>query len=158
MELKTLIACYSYSGHTLKVAKALQKEINADLTQINSEKDKWYLLNLWGALREKKVPIKPCQTDLRDYEVLVLCCPVWGGKTPPAINQYLSEIKNVKGKQFGVFVTSGGGRSQKATIIMREYLLGQEMKFLGQMRLLTKDVEKEEYDEKFDIFAKKFSD
>ena len=58
---------------------------------------------LWNALREKKVPIKPCQTDLMNYDGFVLCCPVWGGKTPPAINQYLSEIKNVKGQKIRCF-------------------------------------------------------
>ena len=40
-------------------------------------------------------------------------------------------------------MTSGGNRSQKATIQMREYLDAQGMQFLGQMRLLAKDVEKE---------------
>ena len=156
MELKTLIACYSYSGHTLKVAEALKKAINADITHIESVKDKWYLLRLLDAIRGKKVPIKPCQTDLMSYQGLVLCCPVWGGRTPAAINQYLVEIKNVKGKQFGVFVTSGGKRPQKATIQMREFLDKEGMQFLGQMRILTEDVEKENYGEIFDFFAKKF--
>jgi len=154
--MKTLIACYSYSGHTLKVAEKLQKEINADLTRIETEKDKWYLFKALDAIREKNVAIKPCQTDLMEYESLILCCPVWAGKTPGAINQYLSEIKNIKGKEFGVFVTSKGDRSQKATIKMREYLDNQGMKFLGQMRILAKDVEKENFGEIFNIFAKKF--
>ena len=52
--MKTLIACYSYSGHTLKVAEKLQKEINADLTKIETEKDKWYLFKAFEAIREKK--------------------------------------------------------------------------------------------------------
>jgi flavodoxin len=154
--LKTLIACYSYSGHTLKVAEALKKVINADITRIESVKDKWYLFKLFDAIREKKVPIKPCQTDLMSYQSLILCCPVWGGKTPAAINQYLIEIKNVKNKQFGVFVTSGGNRSQKATIQMREYLDKEGMQFVGQMRIVTENVEKEDYGEIFDFFAKKF--
>ena len=64
----------------------------------------------------------------------------------------------MKGKHFGVFVTSGGKRSQKATIQMREYLDSQGMQFLGQMRLLAKDVEEEKYGEIFDLFAKKFVD
>jgi flavodoxin len=151
-----LIACYSYSGHTLKVAEALKKVINADITRIESVKYKWYLFKLLDAIRERKVPIKPFQTNLMRYKGLVLCCPIWGGKTPAAINQYLEEIKNVKGKHFGVFVTSGGNRSQKATIQMREYLDKEEMLFLGQMRILTEDVEKENYGEIFDFFAKKF--
>ncbi len=151
-----MIACYSYSGHTLRVAEALKKVINADITRIESVKDKWYLFKLLDAIRERKVPIKPCQTNLMSYQGLVLCCPIWGGKTPAAINQYLEEIKNVKGKHFGVFVTSGGNRSQKATIQMREYLDKEEMLFLGQMRILTENVEKENYGEIFDFFAKKF--
>ncbi|HEX7468755.1 MAG TPA: flavodoxin, partial [Methanobacterium sp.] len=69
---------------------------------------------------------------------------------------YLSELINVKGKKFGVFVTSGGNRSQKATIQMREYLDAQGMQFLGQMRLLANDVEEGKYGEIFDFFAKKF--
>ena len=154
--MKTLIACYSYSGHTLKVAEKLQKEINADLTRIETEKDKWYRFKALDAIREKNVAIKPCKTDLMESDGLVLCCPVWAGKTPGAINQYLSEIKNIKGKEFGVFVTSKGDRSQKATTKMREYLDSQGMNFLGQMRILAKDVEKENYGEIFDIFAKKF--
>ena len=154
--MKTLIACYSYSGHTLKVANALKEEINADLTVLETKSDKWYLFKVWDSLRENKVLIKPCKTDLMDYDSLVLCCPVWAGKVPAAINQYLSELKNLKGKQFGVFVTSKGDRSQKATIQIREYLDNQGMHFLGQMRILSKDVEKDKYGEIFDLFSKKF--
>ncbi len=154
--MKTLIACYSYSGHTLKVAEAIKNNINADLTRIETLNDKWYIFKAWDSLRENRVPIKPCKTDLIDYDSLILCCPVWAGRAPAAINQYLSELKNLKGKQFGVFVTSGGNKSQKATIQMREYLDGQGMRFLGQMKILRKNVENENYGEIFDIFTKKF--
>jgi flavodoxin len=154
--MKTLIACYSYGGHTLKVAQSIQKEINGDLIQIETEKDKWYLRKVWDSIRENKVPIKPCKTDLMDYDALILCCPVWASRTPPAINQYLLELKNLKGKKFGVFVTSGGDRKQKATIKMREFLDLQGMIFLGQMQLQTKEVEKGNYGEVYDIFTKKF--
>ena len=112
--MKTLIACYSYSGHTFKVAEALSKRINADITRIESVKDRWYLFKILDAIRENNVPIKPCQNDLMSYQGLVLCCPVWGGKTPAAINQYLLELKNVKGKKFAIFVTSGGKEITKS--------------------------------------------
>ena len=112
--MKTLIACYSYSGHTLKVAETLKKEINADITRIENKKDKWYLFKAWNAIKENKESIKPCTTDLMNYDCLILCCPVWAGKVPAAINQYLSELKNLKDKKFGVFVTSGGDRIPKS--------------------------------------------
>jgi len=154
--MKSLIACYSYSGRTLKVAEKLENEIDADLTRIKTEKDKWYLLKALDSIREKKVQIEPCKTDLMQYDGLILCCPVWAGKTPAAINQYLSELKNIKGKKFGVFVTSSGNKSQKATLQMREYLDNEGMKFLGQIRLLSKDIDNGEYGEIFDFFTKKF--
>ena len=154
--MKTLIACYSYSGLTLKVAKVLKKEIKADLTEIKTKKDRCYIFKLLDAKREKKVEINPCKTDLAEYESLILCCPVWAGKTPSAINQNLSKLQNFKGKKFGIFVTSRGNRSQKATIQMREYLDIRGMIFQGQMRILTKDIKKDKFGEIFDIFAKKF--
>ena len=46
--------------------------------------------------------------------------------------------------------------SQKATMQMREYLDNQGMHFLGQMRILTKNIEQDKYGEIFDLFAKKF--
>ncbi len=156
--MKTLIACYSYSGNTLKVAKKLQKKINADLTEIKTENDKWYLFKIWDSFRANTVPIKHCTTDLMNYDGLILCCPVWAGRIPAAINQYLSELKNVKDKQFGVFVTSGGNRSQKATIQMREDLDAQGMRFVGQMRLITKDISNGKCGEIFNIFSMKFID
>jgi len=136
----------------------LQKEIGADLTEIKTEKDRWYLLKILDSIREKRASIKPCQTDLMNYDKLILCCPVWAGKTPAAVNQYMFDLKNIKDKEFGVFITSGGNRSQKATIQMRENLDLQGMKFLGQMRLITKDVENEKYGEIFPLFAGKFKD
>ncbi len=154
--MKTLIACYSYSGHTLKVAKKLQKKINADLTEIKTENDKWYLFKIWDSFRANKVPIKNCTTDLMNYDGLILCCPVWAGRTPAAINQYLYELKNVKDKQFAVFVTSEGNKSQKATIQMREYLDAQGMRFVGQMKLWTKDIDNGKGGEIFNIFSMKF--
>jgi hypothetical protein len=63
----------------------------------------------------------------------------------------------LKGKYFGVFVTSGGGKSQKATVQMRSYLDGEGMLFLGQMSLRSKNVDEGNYGEVFDFFVKKFN-
>lgn len=154
--MKILIACYSYSGNTLKVAKDLQKELNADLTQIEAVKDKWYLFKVWDSLRGNQVPIKPCIYDLRKYDSLMICCPVWAGRTPAAINEYLSMVKNAKDKNFAVLVTAGSGKNQKATIYIREYLSEQGMNFMGQMLVRADDVKDDGYRENLDLLCKKF--
>jgi menaquinone-dependent protoporphyrinogen IX oxidase len=154
--MKILVACYSYSGNTLKVAKDLKNNLNADFTQIETVKDKWYLFKVWDSLRGNHVPIKPCKYDLRNYDSLVICCPVWAGRAPAAINEYLSLLKNAKDKDFALLVTAGSDKKQKTTIYMRDYLYQQGMKFMGQILILADDVKKEVYKEKLDLFTKKF--
>ncbi len=131
--------------------------MNSELTQIETVKDRWYLFKVWDSLRGNQVPIKPCVNDLRNYDALIVCCPVWAGRTPAAINEYLSMVKNAKDKNFAVLVTAGGDRNQQATVYIREYLTEQGMQFMGQMRILADDVGKENYKEKIDFFSKKFS-
>lgn len=156
MKMNILIAVNSYTGNTFKVARHLQKEFDADLTEIEPVKDKWYLLKIWDSLRGNQVPIKPCINDLSNYDSLIICSPVWAGRTPAAVNEYLSMVKHAKDKSFGVLVTAGGDRKDKATVYIREYLTEEGMNFLGQIKILQDDVKKEIYREKLDIFIKKF--
>lgn len=154
--MKTLIACYSYTGSTLKIAKDLQKQLNAELTQIKAVKNKWYLFKVWDSLRGNQVPIKPCKTDLREYGSLVVCSPVCAGRTPSAINEYLSELKNAKDTKFTVLITSRSNKSQNAARYIREYLTNQEMGFIGQMMIRKDDLKNEKYKEIVELFVLKF--
>ena len=154
--MKILIACYSYSGNTLKVAQKLKNDLKADLTEIKTIKDRWYLLKVWDSLRGNQVPIKQCITDLRNYDTLIVCCPVWAGRTPTAVNEYLSLLKNAKDNNFAVLVTAGSDKNQKATIYIREYISEQGMKFMGQILILAEDVKKDDFSDKLDIFIKRF--
>ncbi len=156
--MKILIACYSYTGNTLKVAEEFQKITDADLTRIDPVKNGFYLLKIWGALREHRAEINPCQTDIMDYDSLVVCCPVWAGKTPAGINQYLDDLKNIKGRKFGVFVTMKGSGNQKAAQQIRENLTEGGMEFLGQMIVTEADLKSGKYKEMVEFFAKKFQD
>jgi flavodoxin len=158
LKLKVLIACYSYSGNTLKVAEELKESLGANLTKIEPLKDRFYLLKGWGALREQRAEIKPCITDMNDYDALVVCCPIWAGKSPAGLNQYLDELQNVEGKKLGAFVTMGGNGNQKATMQIREALSERGMEFLGQMKIASKDLKSGTYTEMVETFAKKFQD
>ncbi len=154
--MKILIAVYSYSGNTLKLAKDLEKIFKADLTQIKTLKDKWYLLKIWDSIRGNQVPIKPCINDISNYDCLIICSPVWAGRTPAAINEYLSMVKHAKDKSFAVLVSSGGDRKENTTLYIREYLTEEGMNFLGQIKILSDEVKNNRYQEKLDIFSKKF--
>lgn len=156
--MKVLIACYSDSGNTLKVAEMLQENLKADLTKIEALKNKLYLLKIWDSLRNNQVPIKPCITNLRDYDALLICCPAWAGTTPPAINKYLFEVKNIKDKFFGVLVTSKSNRAGKASRKIREFLSAEGMIFMGQIKVLNKYIKNNSYPEILELFTLKFRD
>lgn len=131
--MKTLIACYSHSGKTLTVAQKLQEQINADLTRIEPVKDRWYMIKAVHAYLEKKWPIKPCTTDINDYDCLIVCCPIWASRTTPGLNQYLEELKNVSGKKCAALVTMGGDGSEIATTQIRNALEGKQMEFVDKL-------------------------
>ena len=109
------------------------KEINADFTRIEPVKDRWYLIKAIHAYLEKKWPIKPCTTDIDDYDCLIVCCPIWAGRTTPGVIQYLDELVNTSGKKFAVLVTMGGDGNQLATIQIRNGLEAKEMEFIDKL-------------------------
>lgn len=156
--MKTLIACYSYSGKTLKVAQKLQEQINADLTRIEPVKDRWYMIKAIHAYLEKKWPIKPCTTDVSDYDCLIVCSPVWAGRTTPGVNQYLEELKNVSGKKYAVLVTMGGDGSQIAARQIRDALESKGMEFMGQISIGGKAQKSGEWENMTNDFARKFQE
>lgn len=156
--MKTLIACYSYSGNTLTVAQKLQKLINADFTRIEPVKDRWYLIKAIHSYLEKKWPINPCITDITDYDCLIVCCPVWASRTPPGVNQYLEKLENVSGKKCASMVTMGGDGNQIATIQIRENLEAQGMEFIDKLAIGGKAQKSGEWEAMVQDFAQKFND
>jgi flavodoxin len=156
--MKTLIACYSYSGNTLTVAQKLQEQINADFTRIEPVKDRWYLIKAIHAYMEKKWPINPCTIDIADYDCLIVCCPVWASRTPPGVNQYLEDIKNVSGKKCATLVTMGGDGSQIATVQIRNALEAKGMEFLDKISIGGKPQKSGEWEGMVQDFALKFKE
>jgi len=154
--MKTLIACYSYSGKTLTVAQKLQELINADLTLIEPVKDRWYVIKAVHAYLEKKWPIKTSITDISDYDCLIVCCPIWAGRTTPGVNQYMEELEGVAGKKCAALVTMGGNGSQVATIKIREVLEEKGMEFIGKLVIKGKEQESGEWASKTQKFAQNF--
>lgn len=154
--MKTLIACYSYSGNTLVAAQRIHENIDANLTRIDPVKDHWYVIKAVHAFLEKKWPIKECITDLANYDCLLLCCPIWAGRTPPSVNQYLSELKNVKDKKLAIMVTMGSDGNQIATAQIKTALEVQGMKLVKQLKIKGSDQESGNWQPKLKEFTQYF--
>jgi flavodoxin len=154
--MKTLIACYSYTGNTMVIAQRISENIDADLTRIQPVKDRWYMIKAIHAFLEKKWPIEECISDLSEYDCLLVCCPIWTGRAPPGVNQYLNELKNVKGKKLAILVTMGGNGNEIATSQIKTALEVRGMEFLEKLKITGNDQKSGDWVAKVEEFRQYF--
>ncbi|HEY3422914.1 MAG TPA: NAD(P)H-dependent oxidoreductase [Methanocellaceae archaeon] len=156
--MKTLIACYSVTGNTLKVAQDLKARLNADFTNIETKKETNYLMKCINALLNRKTPIKPCVADMKDYDLLIVCSPVWASSTPPAVNEYVAELKNCDGKKYAILITYGGVGGNRVESHIKKAMLPKNIAFMGSIFVRVKAVEQGAYEKDAGQFAAAISE
>lgn len=110
---KVLIAYYSYSRNTEKVAEKIQNLTNADIFKIVPKKE--YPRNYNEAVNlaqvEKEKNIKPeliDNGDIKDYDIIFIGTPVWWYTMSGPVKTFLSN-NDFTGKTIIPFCTHGGG-------------------------------------------------
>ena len=120
---KQLVAYFSASGVTAKVAKKLAAAIQADLFEIKpvepyTEKDIKWTNPLARSNKEKigkkDVPINGKIENLDDYDVIFVGFPIWYYSAPNIIVTFLKSY-DFSGKRIVLFATSGGSDIGKTT-------------------------------------------
>ena len=114
---KTLVAYFSASGVTKKVADKIAAAANGDLFQIEpeiaySEKDlNWMNKNSRSSLEMSDKDFRPAmikkELNLSEYDSILLGFPIWWYVAPTIINTFL-ESYDFSGKKITLFATSGG--------------------------------------------------
>ena len=129
---KTLIAYYSHSGNTKRVAEIIQRVTNGDLFEIKPIKEypKNYNEVVAQAQIEKKENTKPDLYDngnVVDYDVIYIGTPVWWYTFAPPVRTFLSK-NDFKGKTIVPFCTHGGGREATTYTDIKKLAPYAEMK------------------------------
>ncbi len=137
--MKTLIACYSFTGNTLKVAESLKAATGADFTRIEPVKDTNYLMKCLSALLKRRTPIKRCTIDLKGYDAIVVCSPVWAGSAPAGVNQYIDQLNNCEGKKFGIIITYGSSGQNRVSGDIMAALKKKKMTFVDSIWVAQDD-------------------
>lgn len=110
---RRLVAYFSRSGNTRVVAGLVQRQLGADLFEIQPARPYPldYLETVEQARRERDSRHEPALaakvTGLADYDTLYLGFPIWGGTAPPVIRSFLS-AHALAGKTLVPFITHGG--------------------------------------------------
>jgi flavodoxin len=114
---KVLVAYYSHSGTTKRIAGQIRDAVGGDIFEIQTVKS--YPDNYDKFLQEAKKEIndgfKPALKtkigNISDYDVIFIGSPNWWGTIPPAVNSFLSSY-DFSGKTIIPFNTNGGGGAQ----------------------------------------------
>jgi flavodoxin len=114
---KTLVAYFSASGTTEKLAKNLAQAADADLYQIRpavpytSADLNWMDKKARSTVEMKDPSSRPALADTdaktEDYDTIFLGFPIWWYVAPTIINTFL-ESYDFSGKKIVLFATSGG--------------------------------------------------
>lgn len=115
--MKNLVAYFSASGTTKKVAEHLSKVLQADLFEISPQKpytradlnwmDKKSRSSLEMADKSSRPEIVQKSLNTSKYAVVFLGFPIWWYVAPTIINTFL-ESYDFSGKRIVLFATSGG--------------------------------------------------
>ena len=125
-----LVAYFSASGVTKKVAERMAKAVGADLYEIVPEvpytaEDVNYRKPFARCNKEwfKKleVPAAGNVPDFDQYELVLIGFPIWYGGAPNIIQTFLKQY-DFSGKKIAIFATSGGSKMGKSAERLKPYL------------------------------------
>jgi flavodoxin len=113
--MNAVIAYYSYSGNTKKVADVLTEALKAKGCQVSQiqllglDESKSFFSQCKRALWRKRAKIQPVNFDLSDYRLVCFGTPVWAFSPAPAMNTFLDKCCGLKDKKVILFTTYGSG-------------------------------------------------
>jgi len=127
---KKLVAYFSASGVTAKLAKNLAEAIDADLFEIKplkpySEADQNWKNPLARCNKEKlgkkDVPVSGSVENMAEYDTVYLGFPIWYWAAPNVVNTFVKQY-DFSHKKVVLFATSGGSDMGKTAEKLRPYL------------------------------------
>ena len=126
---KNLIAYFSASGTTAKVAKAMAIASGSDIYEIKPEVPytkadlNWMDKNSRSSVEMNDIKGRPAITDrnanIEAYDTIFIGFPIWWYIAPTIINTFL-ESYDFSGKKIVLFATSGGSGFGKAVESLKE--------------------------------------
>jgi len=114
MEMKTLIAYYSFSGNNEKLAAELQRRLKCDILKIEELKKRIKLSILLDLVFHRSAKLKKTDTDLKLYDNIILIAPVWAGKIGTPMQSFMLQEQNNIVKYAFITLCSGvAGQREK---------------------------------------------
>ena len=156
--MKCLLAFYSRTGITKKIAELISTEINCEYEEIIDTKKRkgrfiGFIKSGFAATREKLTIIKKIQKDPKLYDVVILGTPIWNKRMTPAIRTYITENKN-RFKSVAFFCTMGGKGGPETFESMTKLC---EKTPVSTLAIIRKDIKNELHRDEIKNFSLQFT-
>lgn len=111
--MKILIAFYSLTGNTKKIANAIANAVEGKMMEIKTKKEspRGAIRYLWAGkqiIAKESPKLLPLEANPGEYDLIFLGTPVWAGNFAPAISSFLKQA-NLQNKKIALFAAHGGG-------------------------------------------------
>jgi flavodoxin len=132
MSTKILVAFYSLTGNTKKLAQAVAVAGGGELMEIRTKNEipNKGFIKYWVGGRQvmkKELPeLAPFGKEPNDYDLIFVGTPVWAGDLVPAVRSFLAQAK-LKGKRIALFCAHGGDNPGRAFIGLEKKLAGNDI-------------------------------
>lgn len=151
--MKTLIVYYSRTGATRKVTEVLAGKLAAEVEELKDTVDRsgavGYLTAGRDATLKRLTKLEPVKHDPAAFDLVLIGTPTWSWNLSAPVRTYLEEQKNNLPK-VAFFCTMGGSGDSRARKDL-EKIIGREA--LAELSLFTKEVFKNEFEGKVDVFV-----
>jgi len=155
--MKILVAYYSRTGITKKVASFMSEDLKAHIDEIIDSVDRSGAIGYLKAGKDasmKKSTKITFNKNPKDYDMIIIGGPVWAWTMSPAIRTYVTENKDIlKTKKIAFFATQGSDGAEKKFKAMQE-IIGT--KPVATMTINSRDIKNEEYKNKAKTFIMTF--
>jgi flavodoxin len=131
--MKILVAYYSKTGNTRKVALGIAQALKTDIDEIIDLKKRsgiiGWLIGGRDAMKERQTQITATKNP-EDYDLVIIGTPIWAWNSTPAIRTYITQFKD-KLKKVVFFTTSGSTPPEKPVAYLEKLAGKKSVAFEG---------------------------
>ena len=140
---KTLILYYSRSGNTRAACEALQKEIGADIREIQdlNSRDKGFgmIAGMVKTILGMQTDIEPATVDFAPYDSIIISAPIWAAKFGLAMRTFV-ERSSFAEKDVIIFITSDSFIEEKYQQKHRDLVAASKGRVAGYFQVQATDL------------------
>ncbi len=152
--MKVLVAYFSQSGKTRRIAEAIAAAENADVERIEEAKERytgfgWHLAAGLSALLRRKSEIREPRLAPEDYDLVFVGTPIWAGRMAPAVRSYLLKT-GMRGRKVALFCTMSRSGAKGAFDDISKLL--EDCQVLGGLPVSEEELNGEKLGRKLDLW------